>query len=79
MSEVPPSPEVESTHDEGFNSTSFSGVDTDTLPASRQNPTRNPRRPNTATTNLPRDYAGVTPKIGGILALHSEYTTNKVN
>ena len=79
MSEVPSTPEAEPILGESINSTPMSGVDTDTPPASRRNPARNPRHPNTASTNLPRDYAGVTPKIGGILALRSENMTNKVN
>ena len=44
-----------------------------------RNPTRTPMRPNTASTNTPRDFEGAMPKIGDILALRSENMTNKVN
>ena len=72
MSEVPPATETEQT---------MPGVDT-VIPSAgfnMRNPTRTPRRPNTASTNTPRDFKGAMPKIGGILALRSENMTNKVN
>ena len=63
----------------GIKSTPRPEGDTDTPPASRRKPTRNPRHQNTAFINTPKYFEGVTPKIGGILALHSEIMTNKVN
>ena len=51
----------------------------DASSTSRRNTTRNPRRPNTNFTSTPRDFEGVTPKIGGVLALRSENMTKKVN
>ena len=44
----------------------------DVSPASRRNTIRNPRRPNNNFTSTPRDFEGVTPKVGGVLALCSE-------
>ena len=51
----------------------------DASPASRRNTTRNSRRPNTNFTSTPRDFEGVTPKIGCVLALCSENMLKKVN
>ena len=79
MSEATSVPETEQTLGEGVNSAQMTRVGTDTPSASRRNPTRTPRRPNTVSTNTPRDFEGVTPKIGGILALRSENMTKKVN
>ena len=79
MSEVTPTPELEQSPSEGVNSAQTLGGETDTPSGSRRNPTRAPRRPNTAFNNTPRDFDGVTPKIGGILALRSENMTKKVN
>ena len=47
--------------------------------ASRRNTTRSSRRPNTNFTSTSRDFEGVTPKIGGVLALRSENMLKKVN
>ena len=63
----------------GIKSTPRPEGDTDTPPASRRKPTRNPRRQNTAFINTPKYFEGVTPKIGGILALRSEIMNKKVN
>ena len=79
MSEVTPTSEVEQSPSEGFNPAQTLGGVTDTSSGSRRNPTRAPRRPNTTFTNTPRDFDGVTPKIGGVLALRSENMTKKVN
>ena len=78
MSETAPATESEQTPSESVN-TPPSGAETDTHSGNRRNPTRGPRRPNTAFANTPKDFEGVTPKIGGILALRSENMTKKVN
>ena len=78
MTKNPPVTEVDQSPHGGVNPPQTLGVDTDT-PSGRRHPTRNHRRPNTTYTNTPRDFEGVTPKIGIILALRSENVTRKVN
>ena len=78
MSEAAPATETEQSPSEGPN-TQASATGTDTPSGSRRYPTRAPRRPNTAFASTPRDFEGVTPKIGGVLALRSENMTKKVN
>ena len=68
MPEDTPTPEVGQTLGEA-----------DASPASRRNTPRNSRRPYTTFTSTPRDFEGVTPKIGGVLALRSENMLQKVS
>ena len=78
MSEAAPATESELTPGESVN-TPPSGTETDVRSGNRRNATRSHRRPNAALANTPKDFEGVTPKIGGILALRSENMTMKVN
>ena len=78
MSEAAPATESELTPGESVN-TPPSGTETDVRSGNRRNATRSHRRPNAALANTPKDFEGVTPKIGGILALRSENMTKKVN
>ena len=78
MSETAPATESEQTPSESVNTPS-SGAERDAHLGNRRNSTRGPRRPNAAFANPPKDFEGVTPKIGGILALRSENMTKKVN